>query len=250
MLTDIQAYLRRAAAHGRETSRIGPFLATFDPTRTSPYASYAIPDDGAVPHPDDVAALVRAYLDRQRTPRLEYLPELAPGVEPVLLAAGFVVEARIPMMVCDPADALPQPAPEGIELLVPEADAELAALLEAQRAAFGEDEPVSDEAVAGLRRNLAGGMLAVLARDTRSGAAAGAGMATVVLDASTELVGLGVPERYRRRGIAAAVTAELSRLAARAGVTTAFLTPGGEVAERVYARVGYRSIGDMLHISR
>jgi len=25
---------------------------------------------------------------------------------------------------------------------------------------------------------------------------------------------------------------------------------GGEVAERVYARVGYRSIGDMLHISR
>ena len=41
---------------------------------------------------------------------------------------------------------------------------------------------------------------------------------------------------------------ELSRLAARAGVTTAFLTPGGDVAERVYARVGYRGIGDMLHI--
>jgi predicted GNAT family acetyltransferase len=46
------------------------------------------------------------------------------------------------------------------------------------------------------------------------------------------------------------VTAELSRLAGRAGVTTAFLTPGGDVAERVYARVGYRGIGDMLHVSR
>jgi GNAT superfamily N-acetyltransferase len=250
VLTDIQAYLRQAAAHGRDTSRIGPFLATFHPSSTNPYMSYAIPDDGAVPHPDDVAALVAAYVDRARTPRLEYLPELAPAVEPVLYAAGFVAEARVPMMVCDPAGALPQPAAQGIELLVPRTDDEFAGLVATQRHAFGEDEPVDTDAVAGARRLLADGGLAVLARDTATGTAAGAGMATVVIDGSTELVGLAVPERYRRRGIAAAVTAELSRLAAAAGVTTAFLTPGGDVAERVYARVGYRGIGEMLHISR
>ncbi len=99
-------------------------------------------------------------------PRLEYLPALAPEVEPALLAAGFVVEARIPMMVCRPAGALPQPAPDGVDLLVPRTDEDFAGLIAAQREAFGEDEPVSDAAVERLRRTVADGALAVLARDT------------------------------------------------------------------------------------
>jgi GNAT superfamily N-acetyltransferase len=250
VLTDIQAYLRRAASYGRETARIGPFLATFAPGSASPYLNYAIPDEAADPRPEEIAALVAAYAGRERRPRLEYLPDLAPAVEPALVAAGFTVEARMPMMVCRPAEAVPTPPPEGIELLVPRTRAEFAGLIAVQRAAFGEDEPVTDAAVDGMHKLLADGGLAVLAKDTQRGVPAGAGVATVVLDGATELVGLAVPDRYRRRGIAAAVTAELSRLADRAGVTTAFLTPGGDVAERVYARVGYRGIGDMLHISR
>ena len=248
MLTDIEAYLRQAAAYGRDTARIGPFLATFAPGSASPYVNYAIPDDGAQPQPADISALVAVYAGRGRTPRLEYLPDLAPAVEPALLAAGFTVEARMPMMVCRPAEAVPVPVPDGIELSVPRSRAEFAGVVAVQRAAFGEDEPVTDAAIEGLVKLLADGGLAVLARDTERGVPAGAGVATVVIDGTTELVGLAVPQRYRRRGIAAAVTAQLSRLADRAGVTTAFLTPGGDVAERVYARVGYRGIGDMLHI--
>jgi GNAT superfamily N-acetyltransferase len=118
--------------------------------------------------------------------------------------------------------------------------------LRAQREAFGEDPAVSP---ADLDRMRGRDGLWVLARDAATGEPAGAGAGTAVIGGSTELAGLGVREPYRRRGIAAAITWELSRLAVAAGVTTAFLTPGDDGAERVYARVGYRGIGEMLHIS-
>jgi GNAT superfamily N-acetyltransferase len=245
-LGEIQAYIRVAAPQGRETLRVGPFLATFDPGTALVYLSYAIPDDGAAPSSDDVSSLVAAYVARSRVPRLEYIPALAPLVEPLLLAAGFEVEARVPMMVCDPSFAVPQPVPAGIELLVPRTDDELTGYVRAQREAFGEDPAVSS---ADLERMRGRDGLFVLARDVASGEPAGAGAGTTVIGGSTELAGLGVREPYRRRGIAAAITWELSRLAVAAGVTTAFLTPGDGVAERVYARVGYRSVGEMLHIS-
>jgi GNAT superfamily N-acetyltransferase len=195
--------------------------------------------------------LVDAYTDRGRTPRLEYLPALAPAVEPALLAAGFTVEARLPMMVCRPSDAVPQPVPADIALGVPESRADWTALARTQRAAFGDpgDEPEPDGDDTGEPPD-GGGGLVVIARDTGTGEVVGGGMGTVVVSGTTELVGLATAEAYRGRGIAAAVTWELSRLADRAGVTTAFLTPGGGVAERVYARVGYHPVGEMLHISK
>src|SRR5262245_28176907 len=97
-LQRIQAYLRVAAPRGREQKRIGPFLATFTADTDNPYLNYAIPDDGATPVQSDVAALVDAYGRRKRKPRLEYIASLAPAVEPVLRAAGFEVEGRLPLM--------------------------------------------------------------------------------------------------------------------------------------------------------
>jgi GNAT superfamily N-acetyltransferase len=249
MLTEIQAYIRLAAPQGRETARIGPFLATFDPGSALVYLSYAIPDDGASPSSAEVQALIDAYTSRDRVPRLEYVPALAPLVEPALVAAGFVGEARVPMMVARPSDAVPQPVPDGIELLIPRTDDELAGYLRAQRESFGEEPAVSAADVALARHRLEAGGLMVLARDKETGEPAGAGAGTTVIAGTTELAGLGVRDPYRRRGIAAAITWELSRLADQAGVTTAFLTPGGDVAERVYARVGYQGEGEMLHIS-
>jgi GNAT superfamily N-acetyltransferase len=249
LLPGIQAYLRAAAARGRETVRIGPFLATFDLGSPLRHLSYAIPADGAVPDPAEVAALVEAYTRRERVPRLEYLPELAPRVEPALLAAGFAVELRPPVMVGHPAAIVVPAVPAGVELLIPANDAELAALIRVQHEAFGGDGAVSDADLARVRGSREAGGLAVLARDTATGQPVGAGAATPVLGGVAELVGLAVRGPYRRRGIAAALTGELSRLADRAGATTAFLTPEGEVAERVYARVGYQGAGEMLHIS-
>lgn len=45
------------------------------------------------------------------------------------------------------------------------------------------------------------------------------------------------------------MTAVLTRAGAEAGITTPFLTPADDGAARVYARVGYRKVGEALYIS-
>ena len=83
------------------------------------YINYAIPAAGADPTPEDIEALEAAFTSRSRTPRLEYLPGLAPLVEPALVAAGFTVTDRLPLMECPPGAAVEQPLPDGIELVTP-----------------------------------------------------------------------------------------------------------------------------------
>ena len=245
----LQQYVRTAAPRGRDTEQIGPFLATFHPTDPLRYLSYAIPEDGARPTAEDVAALVAAYEHRDRLPRLEFLPGAAPAVEAVLLAAGFVVEARLPAMVCTPRQLVVPSLDAGLELAVPCDDADLYAMTAAQHAAFG-DEPPDADSVASSRTMLDPGTLAILARDRASGEVVGGGVATVPGDGVTEIAGIGVLEAHRRRGIATAITARLTADAFAAGVTTAFLTPGDDGAHRVYQRAGFADATVMLHISR
>lgn len=114
----IQSYLRRAAGRGRDTQQAGPFLATFTSQNTNPFLNYAIPDEGASPSPEDIASLIAVHQQRQRIPRLEYIPQTAPAVEPALLAADFCVEERMPLMICSPEQLQHPSLPAGIELLV------------------------------------------------------------------------------------------------------------------------------------
>jgi GNAT superfamily N-acetyltransferase len=245
----IQAYIRTNAARGRDTERIGPFLATFSRTTTNPFLNYAIPDADATPSASDASALIDAYRSRGRTPRLEFLPSLAPAVEPALVAAGFGVEARVPLMHCPPSALIEQPIPDGIELLAPETDDEIMAMLVAQHEAYNELSPPTTADVVARRKHFAEGGLGVLARDKASGEPAGGGGCDVIFDGIGELAGFGVRETYRRRGIAAAITANLTRRAHESGAITAFLTPGGAEAERIYARAGYRPVGEVLFLS-
>lgn len=246
----IQDYIRRTAADGRDTERIGPFLATFTPDNPNPYLNYAVPDADARPTTDDVAGLVAAYERRGLTPRLEYLPRLAPGVESALLAGGFTVEGRPPLMTCRRGEERAVPTPAGTELVEPVTDDELRGMMTAQGQAFGETAPPGDERVADLRRSIAGGLLTVYARIADTGDAAGGGVCTAISDSVGELAGIGVREAYRRRGIAAAVTAFLTASAFRAGAVEVFLTPGDDGAERVYGRAGFRTTDEVLFVSR
>jgi ribosomal protein S18 acetylase RimI-like enzyme len=241
----IQRYVRIAASQGRDTERVGPFLATYDPHDALRYLSYAIPDDGAQPSPQEVAALLAAYRRRDRVPRLEFLPAVAPAAEAALLAGGFTVEARLPVMVCDAGTAVDLGTPEGIALERPAGSEDLRGLLTAQAAAFG-DPPPSDAAVT---RATEGGAIRVLAREVSSGLVVGGGVATTPAEATSEIAGIAVLDTYRRRGIAGAVTARLARELFDAGVTTAFLTPGDDGAHSVYARAGFADATEMLHLS-
>jgi hypothetical protein len=96
--SDLRANARAMGAH----ARIACFDAGFDLVSDNPYLNYAIPDDDAAPDGPAVAELISEFANRNRRPRLEYIPAAAPRVEPVLTEAGFAPEARLPIMICEP----------------------------------------------------------------------------------------------------------------------------------------------------
>jgi GNAT superfamily N-acetyltransferase len=241
----LQSHIRAAAAAGRTTEQIGPFLATFSPRSTNPYLNYAVPDDGARPTRSDVDALTAAYRDRDLVPRLEFLVATAPWAEPALREAGYEVERRIPVLLCPPGALVTPPAPPGVELVVPESDVDFAGLLAAQHEAFDDSSPHD---VPGARAWLDKGGFTVYARDAVSGEAAGGGSAEAVVDGTTEVAGIGVRAKYRRRGVGAAATAWLTAAVHERGAHTVFLTPAGSNEKRLYERVGYQAADDMLHL--
>lgn len=245
----IQGYLRSVTVRGRDTQCIRPFLATFSRSSANQFLNYAIPDDGAVPTTSDVEGLIRAYERRGLQPRLEYITTLAPEVEPMLLDAGFVIEGRLALMACRPSNERILPAPTGIELIQPQTDRELLDVRTVQHEAYGEAERPNTSDVQRLSANLAARGMAVLARASDSGESAGAGEYTPPLDGLTEITSIAVRAPFRRRGIAAAITGWLVRSAFDAGADAPFLM-ANETEVRIYARAGFRTMSEILHISR
>ncbi|WP_432985756.1 GNAT family N-acetyltransferase [Dactylosporangium sp. CA-233914] len=241
-------YMLASAESGREVVRAGPFTVTITGHDPNVYVNYAVPDSGADPSPADIAALVEAFTSRDRTPRLEYLPGVAPAVEPALLAAGFTVADRLPLMLCHPDTLVEQPSPAGFALVTPATDADTEAMLAAQHEAFGEPPPTPAH-LAATRAKAASGQLQLLARDLATGEPAGGGVAVAVRDGISEVAGIAVRPRYERRGLGAALTLHLTRSAFAAGATLTFLTPAGDAQERVYARVGYQRTDSVLFLS-
>ena len=116
------------------------------------FANYAIPDQGAEPTAQDVADLVAAFREHDRLPRLEFLPAWAPAVEPALLAAGFTVENRAPVMACTADDLLTSKPVDGLRIAEPVTDAEFASAAAVQHTGFGGEGGPDDGEIAWLRR--------------------------------------------------------------------------------------------------
>jgi predicted GNAT family acetyltransferase len=68
-------------------------------------------------------------------------------------------------------------------------------------------------------------------------------------DGVTELAAIGVREKFRRRGIAAAMVGWLTDAAFAKGMTLVFLMAHGADEARIYARAGFVEHGEVLHIS-
>ena len=144
-------------------------------------------------------------------------------------------------------DARPPP---GVELLAPTTDEELHGVRQVQHEAYDDPDAVDDAAIARLRRNLAGGAGAVLARTIDDGEPAGAGEYTVadrrrLPRSPASASGRLAPTRDRRGDDVAAARGGASGRRHDA-------VPDGEWADesRVYARVGFATIVAVLHISR
>jgi ribosomal protein S18 acetylase RimI-like enzyme len=248
-LVRIQEAVRADAVGGRSVERVGPFVATFTASSANPFLNYAIPDAGARPSPEEVDALVACFRSRGLTPRLEFVPELAPAVEPALLESGFAVELRTPLMVFGGGvDALPEP--EGVSLVDVESREDAYATGVVMNEAYDGDGPPADAWVDGVLQGLDAGALRCLARDAATGEPVGAGACAAPHGSACELHSVGVRTAYRRRGIASAITSRLAHRAATAGTETVFLMAHGEAEARMYERVGFQRVGEVLHISR
>lgn len=249
MIFALQTYLREVAGRGRDIERIGPFLATFTRSSENPFLNYAIPDENAAPSPEEISALSAAYQRRDRLPRLEFLPEVAPQLENALLASGFTVEARMPLMICELTTLRHLPVPADFECVRPVSDAELFAMLAAQNEAYSDDSSPTEVAVERQRALLEAGGLAVLARVRDTGEPAGGGICNAPLRGITELSSIGVRPRYRRRGLAGAMTAWLTREAFARDLKCVFLMAAGEAEVRIYARVGFARLSEVVGMS-
>jgi len=242
---------QRAASAAREHQRVGPFLVRLTPGTKHPMLNYAVPDDGAVPSPDDVDDLEVAFERRGLTPRLEYPHAAAPGLEAVLLGCGFGLERRLPVMACIPSTAPARYVAPGFSVTVVDSDRDHVAAIVVADEAYGElGDPPDAAAVAARRRLSAEGGAVVLAREAASGEPAGSGMYPVPRSGVSELAGIGTKPAFRNRGVASSVVGALVELAARRGLELLWLTPEDEQAERIYTRSGFSRSGVvMVHIS-
>jgi predicted GNAT family acetyltransferase len=65
----------------------------------------------------------------------------------------------------------------------------------------------------------------------------------------TEITGIAVAERFRRRGLGQAIAGALAEKAFRAGCSMAFLSAAGEAQSAIYARAGFIRRAPMAYMS-
>lgn len=243
-----RAVLANASA-GRERSTVGPFVALVDLVSPSPWASLAVPDPDAGPGADwagALPALAAHFAERGRAARFEFFEDLFPCLGPVLEAAGWPVKSRDPLLLCGPADLARKAEGAGLSLEPVDGsapDALIETFLDAQHAAFepgtAREPSAGDRAQLRTRMRL-GAIRCLLAR--LDGVPAGAGSA-LPASRTAEIAGIGTVPAFRARGIGSAVTARLAADLFADGIDLAWLTAGGETAERIYRRLGFRPLG-------
>lgn len=232
----VQQYLRSVVESGRQPVPAGAFVLYVHPTETHPFVNYAIPVSGATS--GDGRELIRAARSHGLVPRLEYLESCFPWVEESLAADGFMLEARLPLMTCSPETLAEHRSDVELSLIEPGSPL-VRPMLTVTGAAFG-DPPPDDGQVARWE----GRTVAALV----DGEVVGSASWTKVIDGMSEIAGVAVAERDRRRGIGGALTVAATRHAFEDGALMALLTPGSDASARVYERAGFQTVTTMVHL--
>lgn len=246
---DVQNHVRTLALRSPGHVRVGPFTVRYNADWPIPPVNYAVPDHGASPTADDIKALIEVFRERDRLPRLEFLPSCAPDLEPALLAAGFTVERRAPLLACTPESLVTPPPVPGITFTVLSDEAGYRAAAGVQHTGYGLEGEGTDGEIGALRSVTEGGGVAALGTDDTDGTPLAAGSCSIPVDGLSELTGLAVAASHRRRGIGAALCGYLTAQAFGRGCRTVWLEPGDADVERIYASVGYTRVGDKTDMS-
>lgn len=232
----VQASIRAVNAAERDAVVAGSFTLYRNRASDHPYLNYAVPNAGTLAW-EGIDALRAAFAAHGLGPRLEFVAECAPGLEEALAAGGFELQGRYPVMTLPAEDLREVPAPDGVVIARVLEGGDVRTLLRTAAEAFGDDGP-TDAQVEEYMSHPPRGHLA-----RAGGEPAGAAFHSPIAEGVSELGGIGVRERFRRRGIAAALTAASATAAVATGADLCFLTPGDDGAERVYARAGFERAG-------
>ncbi|MER6154089.1 GNAT family N-acetyltransferase [Streptomyces sp. NPDC001868] len=263
LLDRLEEYYDAVPRHGARVEDHGPLTLFVREGKGWPfYARPAREWSGPL-----AAADVQKVRARQRElgipESFEWVAETTPTLRAAVEESGLVVHEH-PLMVLDPSTpAVPvEELSGGIAVRIVGADDPmLSSALAIPHLAFAEPgthvgragTPQLAEAVAtglvdgsverAIVRIRAG--LTVVAAAVEDAAALSAGQHQPLAGVS-EIVGVGTLPTARRRGLALAVTAALVADARSRGAATVFLSAGDDDVARIYARLGFRTIGTAL----
>jgi len=257
-LTRIDHYLDRVPRSGAFVEEIGPF--TLFVGQAHGWRYYGRPRvalNEAITQRD-----IERLLARQRElnvpTSIEGLTDITPSLAGACHAAGLTVE-EVPLLVHRSGEQTPVPEGVRIRRLDPD-DVAVSASQAVAALAFGNagtetgsvgvkerdemlrtrDEPPD----AYVRDRISRGLSVLFVGEDESGVVA-SGMHQPVAEI-TEIVGVATLPSMRRRGLAAAITADLVSDAYRNGISLCFLTAGSTEIARVYERIGFQRVGTAI----
>jgi ribosomal protein S18 acetylase RimI-like enzyme len=240
-----------AAMPNRATMRFGPFVALIDPHESLIWLNYAIPVAPLdAETPQALTALAEHFAAHQRTLRFEFHAAPWPDLPPLLEAAGLQLDERQPVLVCTVA-TLHQPTDPTLMIRFLTADAtptELAAVVTIQQMGFGGGAGEVTEERLRWMRNAIRADHERYALALMNGVPVGAG-SLLPAGPIAEIVGVATHPSFRRRGVAAILSAALARAHFAGGGEVCWLSAGDDLARRVYQRVGFQVIDERLNFS-
>jgi ribosomal protein S18 acetylase RimI-like enzyme len=242
LLRTLETYYDAAPRPSATTEEIGPFTL-FLKTDPDSWDFYARPRLGL--ETSYTAADVTKVQERQRELRIgqniEWVHETTPTLLAAARTAGMSVE-ECPLLVLPPGGSTAPPgAGIRVEVLGPDS-ADLAAVTGAIHAGFDGTDDVTPREPGPRAEQMRAGLLAVVGAYDGQGNVVGGGSHSP-RGATTELTGIAVLPRARRRGVGAAITHALVADALRRGVRTVFLSAQDDAVARVYERVGFTRVG-------
>ncbi|MFI8895708.1 GNAT family N-acetyltransferase [Streptomyces paradoxus] len=263
LLDRLEAYYDAVPRHGARAEDHGPLTLFVREGQGWPF--YARPARGwSGPLRATDVQKVRARQRELGIPQsFEWVAETTPTLRAAAEESGLVVHEH-PLMVLDPGTpaAHVDGVPGSVSVRIIGADdPTLPGALAVPHLAFAEpgtqvglagtpqlaeviDACVADGTVERAMLRIREG-LTVAAAAVEDGAVLSAGQHQPLAGVS-EIVGVGTLPAARRRGLARAVTAALVADARSRGAATVFLSAGDDDVARVYARLGFRTIGTAL----
>ena len=206
------------------------------------WINYAVPIANG--GPTGIEEMIAVFQQSDRAPRLEFFIDLWPEVAYGLEAKGFVCEKRMPIMVLPRENWKGFTHSHDVQEISAETFHPLGKVL---AEAFG--MPASEEELSdphedpSFNRLISRINLATVA--LVDGQVVGGGYAIGTKEIR-EIAGIGTATAHRRKGIASAVIAHLLDRFFGTGGEIAWLTPGDDSAQSVYANLGFEPVAEQV----